>query len=52
MTSTRVELAVLVSPEELETLEIVVDENLMGSPLKAVEDEPVWGVVEYEAVFR
>ncbi len=44
--------AVLVSPEELETLEILADKRLMLSLLKAEEDERANRVVEHEDIFK
>lgn len=44
--------AVLVSPEELETLEILADKKLMLSLLKAEEDERAQRLVEQEEVFK
>lgn len=44
--------AVLVSPEELETLEILADKKLMLSLLKAEEDERAGRLVEYEDIFK
>ncbi len=44
--------AVLVSPEELETLEILADKKLMLSLLKAEEDEQAERIVEHEDIFK
>lgn len=44
--------AVLVSPEELETLEILADKKLMLSLLKAEEDERARRLVEHEDIFK
>ena len=44
--------AVLLSPEELETPEILADKKLMRSLLKAEEDERAQCLVEHEEVFR
>ena len=44
--------AVLVSPEELETLEILADKRLMLSLLKAEEDERAKRLVEHEDIFK
>ncbi len=44
--------AVLVSPEELETLEILADKKLMLSLLKAEDDERAQRLVEHEDVFK
>ena len=44
--------AVLVSPEELETLEILADKKLMLSLLKAEEDERAKRLVEHEDIFK
>jgi antitoxin YefM len=44
--------AVLVSPEELETLEILADKKLMLSLLKAEEDERAQRLVEHEDIFK
>ncbi|MBI2891709.1 MAG: type II toxin-antitoxin system Phd/YefM family antitoxin [Nitrospirae bacterium] len=44
--------AVLVSPEEIETLEILADKRLMLSLLRAEEEERAGRLVEHEAVFR
>ena len=44
--------AVLVSPEELETLEILADKRLMLSLLKAEEDARAQRLVEHEDIFR
>ena len=44
--------AVLLSPEELETLEILADKKLMLSLLKAEEDERAQRLVEHEDVFK
>lgn len=44
--------AVLVSPEELETLEILADKKLMLSLLKAEEDERANRLVEREEIFK
>jgi len=44
--------AVLVSPEELETLEIVADKKLMLSLLKAEKDERAQRLVEHEDIFK
>ena len=52
ITQNGVAAAVLLSPEELETLEILADKKLMRSLLKAEEDERAHRVVEHEEVFR
>lgn len=44
--------AVLVSPEELETLEILADKKLMLSLLKAEEDERAERLVEHGDIFK
>ena len=44
--------AVLVSPEELETLEILADKKLMLSLLKAEDDERAQRLVEHEDIFK
>jgi PHD/YefM family antitoxin component YafN of YafNO toxin-antitoxin module len=44
--------AVLVSPEELETLEILADKKLMLSLLKAEADEHAERLVEHEDIFK
>ncbi|MFH1725994.1 MAG: type II toxin-antitoxin system Phd/YefM family antitoxin [Elusimicrobiota bacterium] len=44
--------AVLVSPEELETLEILADKKLMLSLLKAEDDEHANRLVEHEDIFK
>ena len=44
--------AVLVSPEELETLEILADKKLMLSLLKAEDDERAERLVEREDIFK
>ena len=44
--------AVLISPEELETLEILADKKLMLSLLKAEEDERAKRLVEHEDIFK
>lgn len=44
--------AVLISPDELETLEILADKKLMLSLLKAEEDEKAGKLVEYEDIFK
>ncbi len=44
--------AVLVSPEELETLEILADKKLMLSLLKAEEHERAGRLVEHEEIFK
>ena len=44
--------AVLVSPEELETLEILADKKLMLSLLKAEEDERAQRLVTHEGIFK
>lgn len=44
--------AVLLSPEELETLEILADKKLMLSLLKAEADERAQRLVEHEDIFR
>lgn len=44
--------AVLVSPEELETLEILADKKLMLSLLRAEEDERAKRLVEHEDIFK
>jgi len=44
--------AVIVSPEELETLEILADKKLMLSLLKAETDERAGRLVQYEDIFK
>ncbi|MBI4676776.1 MAG: type II toxin-antitoxin system Phd/YefM family antitoxin [Elusimicrobia bacterium] len=44
--------AVLVSPEELETLEVLADKKLMLSLLKAEGDERAERLVEHEDIFK
>ena len=44
--------AVLVSLEELETLEILADKKLMLSLLKAEDDERANRLVEHEDIFK
>jgi PHD/YefM family antitoxin component YafN of YafNO toxin-antitoxin module len=44
--------AVLLSPEELETLEIRADRNLMRSLLRAEEDERAQRFVKHEDLFK
>ena len=44
--------AVLVSPQELETLEILADKKLMLSLLKAEGDERAQRLVEHEDIFK
>lgn len=44
--------AVLLSPEELETLEILADRELMLSLLKAEDDIRAGRIVKHEDVFR
>lgn len=44
--------AVLVSPEEMETLEILADKRLMLSLLKAETDEQAGRLVTHEDVFK
>ena len=44
--------AVLLSPEELETLEVLADKKLMRSLLKAEEDERAQHLVEHESIFE
>lgn len=44
--------AVLVSPEELETLEVLADKKLMLSLLKAEADERAQKLVEHEDIFK
>ncbi len=44
--------AVLVSPEELETLEVLADKKLMLSLLRAEEDEHANRLVEHEDIFK
>ena len=44
--------AVLVSPEELETLEVLADKKLMLSLLKAEDDERAQRLVEHEEIFK
>ncbi|MBL8036868.1 MAG: type II toxin-antitoxin system Phd/YefM family antitoxin [Nitrospira sp.] len=43
--------AVLLSPEELETLELLADKKLMLSLLRAEENERAQRLVEHESVF-
>ena len=44
--------AVLISPEELETLEVLADKKLMLSLLKAEDDEKANRLVEHEEIFK
>ncbi len=44
--------AVLLSPEELEMLEILADKKLMLSLLKAEEDERAQRLVQHEDIFK
>lgn len=44
--------AALMSPEELETLEILADKKLMLSLPKAEEDEHAQRLVEHEDIFK
>ena len=44
--------AVLLSPEELETLEILADKKLMLSLLKAEEDDKAQRLVEHGDIFK
>ena len=44
--------AVLVSPEEIETLEILADKKLMLSLLKGEADERAKRLVEHEDIFK
>ncbi len=44
--------AVLLSPEELETLEVLADKKLMLSLLKAEADERAQRLVEHEDIFK
>ncbi len=44
--------AVLLSPEELETLEVLADKKLMLSLLKAEGDERAQRLVEHEDIFK
>lgn len=44
--------AVLVSPEELETLEVLADKKLMLALLKAEGDERAERLVEHEDIFK
>jgi PHD/YefM family antitoxin component YafN of YafNO toxin-antitoxin module len=44
--------AVLISPEELETLEVLADKKLMLSLLKGEDDEKANRLVEHEDIFR
>ncbi len=44
--------AVMLSPEELETLEILADKRLMRSLLKAEEDERAGRLVEQSEIFK
>jgi antitoxin YefM len=44
--------AVMLSPEELETLEILADKKLMLSILRAEEDERAGRLVEHGDIFK
>lgn len=44
--------AVLISPEELETLEVLADKKLMLSLLKAEDDAKANRLVEHEDIFK
>lgn len=44
--------AVLLSPEELETLEVLADKKLMLSLLKAEKDERAGRLVKHEDIFK
>ena len=44
--------AILLSPEELETLEILADKKLMLSLLKAESDEKARRLVEHAEIFK
>ena len=44
--------AVLLSPEELETLEILADKRLMLSLIKAEKDEDAGRLVKHEDIFK
>ena len=44
--------AVLVSPEELETLEVLADKKLMASLLRAEEDAHAGRLLKYEDIFK
>ncbi len=44
--------AVLMSPEEVETLEIMADRNLLTSLLKAEEDERAGRLLRHEELFK
>ena len=44
--------AVLLSPEELETLEVLADKKLMLSLLKAEDDVRAQRLVEHEDIFK
>jgi len=44
--------AVLISPEELETLEILADKKIMFSLLKAEEDARAGHLLRYEDIFK
>ena len=44
--------AVLISPEELETLEVLADKKLMLSLLRAEDDARAGRLVTYEEIFR
>jgi len=52
MTRNKADSSVLLSPEELETLEILADKKLMRSLLKAEEDERTQRLVEHEDIFK
>jgi len=44
--------AVILSPEELETLEVLADKSLMLSLLKAEDDERAGKLVQHEDIFK
>ncbi|MCB4756752.1 MAG: type II toxin-antitoxin system Phd/YefM family antitoxin [Elusimicrobia bacterium] len=44
--------AVIISPEELETLEVLSDKKLMLSLLRAEEDSRAGRIVRYEDIFK
>jgi len=52
ITRNGVAAAVLLSPEELETLEVLADKRLMLSLLKSEEDERAGRLVQHEEIFR
>ena len=52
ITRNGVAAAVLLSPDELETLEVLADKRLMLSLLKAEKDERAGRLVEHEDIFK